>query len=323
MVAFPKHGPRYDTVHSDEGSDEPDEDGSDGGDGGLSDDGDDDHIGGECDIGGEPAVAGGEPAVAGCKPAVPDHAGAAAAAEPLALVSMDAAEADLVHDHQHGLDVLRVVLDQVRAVGQDALAATVSHAIVVQERRCRGTKRASDAVARAMVGNYTSAVADVAAARTIVAKADSEAKRTRRTVRQLQEEHDRLQAARVALQKASTVVECLDAVKKFETGDLGQGHLTGGTAEHRRTRMQVLERLRRRFPPLPAEQQNDWEWFKSRWDKARLLRLHALNRGGWGSLFRDEMLVLLRRLREGESAALSRWMATQSRQYLAMPALSV
>jgi hypothetical protein len=168
VSAFPKHGPRYDIVHSDEGSDEPDENASDGE---LIDDGDDDHSGGECGIGGELAV--------------PEHAGAAAAAGPLALVSMDAAEADLAHDFQHSLDVLRVVLDQVRAVGQDALAATVSHAIVVQERRCRGTKRASDAMARAMVGNHASAVADVTAGRTIVAKADAEAKRTRRTFRQL------------------------------------------------------------------------------------------------------------------------------------------
>ena len=190
MVALSKHGPRHDTVYSDEGGDEPDEDGSDGSDGGLSDDGDDDHSGGECDIGGEPAVAGGEPAVAGCKPAVPDHAGPAAAAEPLALVCMDAAEADLVHDHQHGLDALRAVLDQVRAVGQDALAATVSHAIVGQERKCWGTKRAGDFVARAMAENCTSAVADAAAARTIAAKADSEAKRTWRTVRHLATTHD-------------------------------------------------------------------------------------------------------------------------------------
>jgi hypothetical protein len=99
--------------------------------------------------------------------------------------------------------------------------------------------------------------------------------------------------------------------------------VTGGTAAHRANRMQVLERLRRRFPPLPAEQQNDWEWFKTRWDKARLLGLHALNRNAWGSLFRDEMLKILKRLQEGDTAALSRWMAAESRRHLAMPALSV
>ncbi len=87
--------------------------------------------------------------------------------------------------------------------------------------------------------------------------------------------------------------------------------------------MQVLERLRRRFPPFPAEQQNDWEWFKPRWDKARLSRLHALNRIAWGALFKDEVLGILRRLREGDTAALSRWMAVQSREYLCMPALRV
>jgi hypothetical protein len=324
VVAFPMHGQRYDNLHSDEGSDEPDEDASDG----DSDDGDDD---------GEPAVAAcddGEPAVAGCKPAVPDHAGAAAAAVPshagaaaaagpLALVSMDAAEADLAHDHQLSLDVLRVVLEQVRAVGQDALAATVSHAIVVQERRCRGTKRASDAVAQAMVGNHASAVADVAAAQTIVAKADAEAKRTRHTLRQMQEESDRLDKARFALQKATTVVECLDAVKKFETSDLGQGHVTGGTKENFKHRMQVLERLRRRFPPLPAEQQNDWEWFTPRWDRARLARLHHLNKNAWGSQFKNEVLVILQSLRDGDELALSRWMAVQSREFLCIPALRV
>jgi flavin-binding protein dodecin len=325
VLAFPKHGPRYDAVHSDEGSDEPDEDASDGRHSDDDDDGDDDE---PAVAGCEPAVAGcGEPAVAGCEPAVPDHAGAAAAAGPLAgplaLVSMDAAEADLVHDYQHSLDVLRVVLEQVRAVGQDALAATVSHAIVVQERKCRGTKRASDAVAQAMVGNHASAVADLTAAQTIVAKADAEAKRTRRTIRQLQEEHDRLQAARLALQRASTVVECLDAVKKFETGDLGQGHVSGGTKEHFKNRMQVLERLRRRFPPLPAEQQNDWEWFLPRWDKARLAHMHHLNRNAWGSQFKNEVLAILQSLREGDTLALSRWMAVQSRNFLCIPALLV
>ena len=227
VAALPKHGTRHDTAYSDEG-----------GDGGLGDDDDDDLSGGECDIGGVPAVAGGEPAVAGCKPAVPDHAGAAAEARPLPLVSMNAAEADIVHEHRHSLDILRAVLDQVVSVGHDALAATVSHAIVVQERKCRGTNRSSDAVARAMEENCTSAVAGVAAARTTAAKADFEAKRARWTVKQLQ-------------------------------------------------------------------------------------GMHHLSRNAWGSEFRNEMLELLKRLKDGKSDALQHWMAKQSRLYLAMPTLCV
>ena len=238
VVAFPKHGPRYDADHSDDGSEAPNDEGdSDGDDGGLGDD-DDDLSGGESDIGGVPAVAGGEPAVAGCKPAVADHAGAAAEARPLPLVSMNAAEADIVHEHRHSLDILRAVLDEVVSVGHDALAATVSHAIVVQERKCRGTNRSSDAVARAMEENCTSAVAGVAAARTTAAKADFEAKRARWTVKQLQ-------------------------------------------------------------------------------------GMHHLSRNAWGSEFRNEMLELLKRLKDGKSDALQHWMAKQSRLYLAMPALCV
>ena len=42
-----------------------------------------------------------------------------------------------------------------------------------------------------------------------------------------------------------------------------------------------------------------------------------------GSAFRNEMIQLLQRLKEGKSDALTRWMAHQSRRYLAMPALLV
>ena len=51
VVAFPTHGPHYDDVLSDEGSEEPIDNDEDGG---LSDDGDDDDSGGECGIGASP-----------------------------------------------------------------------------------------------------------------------------------------------------------------------------------------------------------------------------------------------------------------------------
>ena len=153
-----------------------------------------------------------------------------------------------MHECQHGLDVLQVVLEQVRSVGQDALAATVANAIRRQERICRGKKeRANGVVSQAMLANHAAAVADVTAAQSIVAKADAEAKRTRLTIKQMKAEHDRLDSARVALQSASTAVECLNSAKSFETSDFGQGHPKGGTAEHKKNRMQVLERLRLRF----------------------------------------------------------------------------
>ncbi len=91
--------------------------------------------------------------------------------------------------------------------------------------------------------------------------------------------------------------------------------------EHIRNRLQVLERLRLRFPPLPPEQANDWEWFQPRWDKARQARFHESVKGEWGSQFHNEIVALLQRLRDGGANALRRWMAEQSREHLCMAAL--
>ena len=62
----------------------------------------------------------------------------------------------------------------------------------------------------------------------------------------------------MALQRSSTVAECLEAVKSFEVADLGFNGPQGGAAKRVKVRVQVLERLRARFPPLPPEQQNEW-----------------------------------------------------------------
>ncbi len=177
-------------------------------------------------------------------------------------------------------------------------------------------------VSEAMLANHASAAADVKAAQSFAAKAVSEAKRIRRRIKR-NESRARSLAPGVALQKASSVPERVNAVKSFETSDLGQGHPRGGTAEHTRNRSKVSERLRLRFPPLPSEQGNDWECFKPGWDKARHGRFHVDGTGAWGSQFRNEVLVLSERLQAGDVKALSRWMADQCREYLGAPALRV
>ena len=341
ILPYPKRGDRYDVVHSDEGSEPADADASDISDSNDSSDSSDSSDGtsdgGDGDDGGLQVVkkprtgsaCGNGTAVALIDSAVADSAVAGSAeALPVALIDSavavpTAAEADAVHECQHRLDVLKVVLEQVRSVGQDALAATIANAIRSQERKCRGNKRTSGMVTQAMLANHAASVADVTAAQSIVAKADAEAKRTRLTIKQTKAECDRMEAARVALQRASTVVECLNSVKSFETSDFGQGHPKGGTAEHKKNRMQVLERLRLRFPPLPPEQANDWEWFKPRWDKARQDKFHVSVKGAWAAQFRNEIVRLLEGLRDGDVQALSRWMADQSRDFLCMPALRV
>ena len=317
VAPFPKQGRRFDNFPTDEGSepgsDVPGDTDSDGDAPGDSDS-DADGRGGSDGPAGELAAAGGgtQPAVAGSGVDI---------AVVAAGLNLSRGEADDVHDSELRLDVLRAVLQQVQAVGQDALAATIINAVHAEERKAHGRKRSSEEVARAMVANHCAEQRDVDGARSIVALAEAEAKRTRRTLKSLRDEHDRVFTARMALQRASTVVECLQAVKTFDAGDLGQGHQKGGSAEHVRNRMQVLDRLRIRFPPLPATQQNDWDWFKANWTKARVAILPDANKGSFGSTFRNIAENLLTALRNGDSAALSKWMAAESRTFLNIPTL--
>jgi hypothetical protein len=115
----------------------------------------------------------------------------------------------------------------------------------------------------------------------------------------------------------------MNALKSFDVTDLGNGHAAGGTAEHARNRMNVLDRLKMRFPPLTSEQQNDWGWFKKRWDHARINRMDAKVRDSWGHNFKEMALRLLRQLRDGDTNALSRWMDNECNEYLAGPSLRV
>ena len=83
-----------------------------------------------------------------------------------------------------------------------------------------------------------------------------------KTIKGMRAEQEALHQRRLDLQRASTVVESLTALKCFEIADLGQGHAAGGTAEHIRNRMNVLDRIKQRSAPLPPEQANDWDWFR-------------------------------------------------------------
>ena len=101
-----------------------------------------------------------------------------------------------------------------------------------------------------------------------------------KTIKGMRAEQEALHQRRLDLQRASTVVESLTALKCFEIADLGQGHAAGGTAEHIRNRMNVLDRIKQRSAPLPPEQANDWDWFRKKWDKSRV-ELLPKERDAW------------------------------------------
>ena len=151
-------------------------------------------------------------------------------------------------------------------------------------------------------------------------RAFAQEKQRRLTTQELLEEQERLRLRRLELLKASTVVECEKALKNWDTEDLGQGHPNGGTRQHVKNRMAILERLRARSKPLPPHMANDWHWFVKHWDAARLSHMHPWQRTSWGSMFRDIVKHQLEKLK-GDENILAKRMHRERALHLCEPAL--
>ena len=153
-----------------------------------------------------------------------------------------------------------------------------------------------------------------------IRKAFEQEKQRRVTIKELGEEQEKLRLQRLALLKASTVVECENAVKSWETSDLGQTHANGGSRTHIKNRMAILERLRARAKPLPPDLANDWHWFLKHWDAARVRHLRLAQRPAWGAMFLGIVKDLLEKLRDDDEA-FTKWIRSERRLHLCAPAL--
>ena len=96
------------------------------------------------------------------------------------------------------------------------------------------------------------------------------------------------------------------AMKAFDPNMLGQGKQRGGSAAHRKERMDFLERVKAQYPALRPELANDWAQFKRVFDER-----HCKNIGfegkSYGSWFLNEMKALLTARQEGRLDALEKW----------------
>ena len=135
-------------------------------------------------------------------------------------------------------------------------------------------------------------------------------------------EQERPRSQQLELQRASTLVECQTVIKSFDLDDLGQGQPNGGSKQHAKNRLDVLERLKSKAKPLPPDLANDWNWFMKHWDRARVSHLPPHQKPAWAKQFRDLVLDLLERIRD-DGDALIPWMKSERRKYLAAPALQI
>ena len=68
-----------------------------------------------------------------------------------------------------------------------------------------------------------------------------------------------LEQKKKELDRASTIVECLEAMKSLDVEDFGAGHKAAGNPEHKQNILNVLYRIRLRAKPLPPALENDFQ----------------------------------------------------------------
>ena len=107
--------------------------------------------------------------------------------------------------------------------------------------------------------------------------------------------------------------------KTFSLAALGQGKKNGGPERCQKARFQVMERIRA-AAELSPEQANDWEFFKTTWDR----EMADAQQEKWGELFAELMQHILNELGAGKTRALSEFMHAETQRVLGdVPALSV
>ena len=92
---------------------------------------------------------------------------------------------------------------------------------------------------------------------------------------------------------------------------LGQGKKGGGGADFVKRRMGVLNRIRQ-LAPLSLEQQNDWNYFTTSWDR----QMAEYLAGDWPEMFCEHVQHILDELRAGSLNALSIFMNQETQRVL-------
>ena len=276
----------------------------------------------------EPGDDSDSPAVAGpCTASAEPGAAVALAPADTSCASSAVAESSSTSETQYQLHVceanlqsMQVVLEQVQTIGHLSLEAQIRKAIHVENRKvrilCRERPEVTEGFFLAQDADRTRLRREQASIR----RAVTDDKQRRVSIKELAAQEDNLRKRKLELLQASTVVECQQAVKSWDTSDLGQGHTAGGTKLHAQNRRAILERLRGRGKPLPPDLANDWVWFLRQWDQARLSRMQPWRRGAWGSVFRDMVQDLMKEIQTVPDV-FAKWMRSQHKSVMMVPAL--
>ena len=210
---------------------------------------------------------------------------------------------------------MRDVLEQLNRVGADGVSATLQHAVDAEEKRMRCSKRVSPDVCVAFAREQERDHQEFLQRREKIRSEFAKDKVHKLTIAQLIKRGQELYDKRIELQKASTSVECMKALKRWNADDLGQGHIQGGMKQHFKNRAEVLQRLRLRAGTLPAVLENDWNYFVKHWDRSKVTCMRDHRKDSWGSRFLNMMKELASKMASATAGSnpFAEWMRAEMR----------
>ena len=197
---------------------------------------------------------------------------------------------------------------QAREFGNPHIVMTLEQARYTLLKQCVGAKQTDPAVARAAREARPNDEEHLMDARRKLTAARRQEAADRRAAdsgkaklpasRTFRIECRRLRLLRLA-QHSKSEAACA-APKGFDAADLGQGAKGGGTAWHRKNRLDLFSRVCLRFPRLSGAMTNELERAFKIWD-ASMARQHS---AAWGHMMRDEMRRLIDAADKGNSEEL-------------------
>ena len=236
--------------------------------------------------------------------------------------SLSAEQATSLLEHSGRLQSLQQAKDILKNLGGalgDSLTNTVDRVIHGETKKYRQRIRGDALVDKEMRASLEAEEKRYRHQRAEFQEHMQQKKEKKRVEKELQDVKARLKRARKENREAEAVVTAREAVKSYTVEMLGNGKKKGGTAQHHKARLEVLQRVRL-IADLSLDQANDWDYFKVTWDK----EMAEAKGEEWGALFAEIVQHVLDELSTGNRNALSDFMHQETHRVLgAIPALRV
>ena len=235
---------------------------------------------------------------------------------------MQTNQTDAAVEHSNRLRSLKQARDIFKDIG-GALGAslldTVGRVMHTETKRFNTLMRGEEKVLQEMRAGLEAEEAMYRRGRLEFQEHMEQKREKARVAHELKEATAALKRARKEHNKAEAVVTAMFAVKAYSLETLGKGKKNGGSQQHQKARLEVLQRVRK-AAELSPEQTTQWEFFRTSWDR-EMAEAHGED---WAELFAQLVQQVLNDMTEGRSNALSVFMHNETSRVLAdTPALLV